>query len=75
MKAFASQSVAGGAYVATVLVGMYAPLVGRAQTCQKTARLRHPSAGACVVGRLTGWMGNGRLGVTVPLAFYFCNPA
>ena len=27
----------------TFLVGMYAPLgMGRAQTCQKTARLRHP---------------------------------
>jgi hypothetical protein len=35
---------AGGAYVATVLVGMYAPLVGRAQgrkTCLRpTPRLR-----------------------------------
>ena len=36
-------SAAGGAYVPTVFVGMYAPLpIGRAQTCQKTARVRHP---------------------------------
>ena len=34
---------AGGAYVPTVVVGMYAPLeVARSQTCRKTARLRHP---------------------------------
>jgi hypothetical protein len=40
---------AGGTYVRTLFVGMYAPLVwhsgmesdGEAQTCQRTARLRH----------------------------------
>jgi hypothetical protein len=34
---------AGGAYVPTVLVGVYAPLgTGTSQPCQQTARLRHP---------------------------------
>ena len=35
---------AGGAYVPTLFVGMYAPLgFGRSQTCPKTARLRQPA--------------------------------
>jgi hypothetical protein len=35
-------AIAGGAYVATVCVAMYASLGIRSQTCQRTARLRHP---------------------------------
>jgi hypothetical protein len=53
---------AGGAYVPTVFVGMYAPLTGRAQTCQKTARLRHPWTGKGARGSpLTGQRAAGSL--------------
>jgi len=42
----AGQHIVGGAYVTTFLVGMYAPVATAnesAQTCQTSARLRHPA--------------------------------